>query len=72
VLKKQLIKENKDIKKYLKKEDLEYLKYKNFMFSIILDTDTQIDLILNDYDSFKKWLNGMAMLINNKYSISYK
>jgi hypothetical protein len=72
VLKKQLIKENKDIKKYIKKEDIEYLKYKNFMFSIILDTDTQIDIILNEYDSFKKWLNGMAMLINNKYSIFYK
>ena len=39
---------------------------KNFNFSLLINGDKIIELIICSYEEFKQWINGLAFLIKNK------
>ena len=42
---------------------------KNFNFSILMNNNQRIEILLCSYEDFKMWINGVAFIIKNKNQI---
>ena len=73
-------KNNFAIKDFIKKEKLKYFNYDNkfiekcalnkfYNFSLLLNENKRIEIVLCSYDDFKLWINGFAFIIKNKNQI---
>ena len=66
----QLILSDKNLCKQIPNDDIIKCVYnKYYLFSIILSIGKKINLIFLTYKTFKNWLNGMALIIKNKYQL---
>ena len=66
----QLILSDKNLSKQIPNDDIIKCVYnKYYLFSIILSIRKKINLIFLTYKTFKNWLNGMALIIKNKYQL---
>ncbi len=66
----QLILSDKNLCKQIPNDDIIKCIYnKYYLFSIILSIGKKINLIFLTYKTFKNWLNGMALIIKNKYQL---
>ena len=71
---------NSSIKDFIKKEKLKYFNYDNkyiekcalnkfYNFSLLINENKRIEIVLCTYEDFKLWINGFAYIIKNKKEI---
>jgi hypothetical protein len=44
---------------------------KYFQFYIQIDTGVRIEILMDNYASFKEWVNGVSILVKNKGNLNY-
>ena len=66
----QLILSDKNLSEQIPNDDIIKCVYnKYYLFSVILSIKKKLNLIFLTYKTFKNWLNGMALIIKNKYQL---
>ena len=74
------INKNINMLDFIKREKMKYLNYNNefiencannkyFNFSLFINEGKKIEIVFNNYDDFKLWINGFAFIIKNKKQI---